>query len=136
IAVVPAWKSGMASGINGTFRQVGMAAGIAAYGAVFQHTIRTHVVHPLAHRAVADANIIAAGGTPSLLAHTPGADRPVLKHLAATSLTSGLADIFLLAGLVALVGVVAAAVLIRERDYLSPEPGTGARSEEVPLAVA
>jgi MFS family permease len=36
IGVVPAARSGIASGINNTFRQVGIATGIAGLGAVFQ----------------------------------------------------------------------------------------------------
>jgi EmrB/QacA subfamily drug resistance transporter len=39
IAVAPISRSGMASGANNTFRQVGIATGIAALGAVFQHDI-------------------------------------------------------------------------------------------------
>ena len=39
IGVVPAERSGMASGINSTFRQVGIATGIAGLGAVFQHSV-------------------------------------------------------------------------------------------------
>jgi EmrB/QacA subfamily drug resistance transporter len=39
IGVVPAARSGMASGANNTARQVGIATGIAALGAVFQHDI-------------------------------------------------------------------------------------------------
>ena len=37
IGVVPPERSGMASGINNTFRQVGIATGIAGLGAIFQH---------------------------------------------------------------------------------------------------
>ena len=39
ISVVPPQKSGMASGINTTFRQVGIATGIAGLGTVFQSQI-------------------------------------------------------------------------------------------------
>ncbi len=39
IGVVPAARSGMASGANSTFRQVGIATGIAALGAIFQHDL-------------------------------------------------------------------------------------------------
>jgi len=39
IGVVPPARSGMASGANATFRQVGIATGIAALGAVFQHEL-------------------------------------------------------------------------------------------------
>ena len=39
IGVVEPRRSGMASGINSTFRQVGVATGIAAWGALFQHEV-------------------------------------------------------------------------------------------------
>ena len=39
IGVVPPERSGMASGANSTFRQVGIATGIAGLGAVFQHDL-------------------------------------------------------------------------------------------------
>src|SRR5213078_5191683 len=35
LSVVPKERSGMASGINDTFRQVGIAVGVAAWGAIF-----------------------------------------------------------------------------------------------------
>src|SRR4051794_35518836 len=44
IGVVEPRRSGMASGINSTFRQVGIATGIAAWGAIFQHVVRTEFV--------------------------------------------------------------------------------------------
>src|ERR1019366_4163073 len=47
VAVVPPERSGMASGINSTFRQVGIATGIAGLGAVFQSDIRTKVTESL-----------------------------------------------------------------------------------------
>ena len=39
IAVVPVEKAGMGSGINTTFRQVGIATGVAALGAIFQSRV-------------------------------------------------------------------------------------------------
>ena len=44
IGVVEPRQAGMASGINSTFRQVGIATGIAAWGAIFQHTVRDEFV--------------------------------------------------------------------------------------------
>ena len=45
IGVVPPHQAGMASGVNSTFRQVGIAAGIAALGSIFtsalQHNLPT-----------------------------------------------------------------------------------------------
>ncbi|MEJ7894045.1 MAG: hypothetical protein WKF94_15550 [Solirubrobacteraceae bacterium] len=39
VGVVKAARAGMASGINATFRQVGIARGIAAWGAIFQSAV-------------------------------------------------------------------------------------------------
>src|SRR5438445_3826525 len=57
VSVVEPRRAGMASGINNTFRQVGIATGIAALGAIFQSRIASNLassgvpvqeVHPLA----------------------------------------------------------------------------------------
>ncbi len=37
VAVLPVERSGLASGINNTFRQLGIAMGIAGFGAIFEH---------------------------------------------------------------------------------------------------
>ena len=42
VAVVPVERSGMASGSNFTFRQLGIATGIAGYGAIFADRIQSH----------------------------------------------------------------------------------------------
>ncbi len=84
IGVVPPQRSGMASGINSTFRQVGIATGIAVLGSIFQSAIERHL-RPLlagtpaaAHaagvaRAVAARRGSAGGERSSRLA--PGAGR-------------------------------------------------------------
>src|SRR5213075_1525102 len=48
IGVVEPRRAGMASGINSTFRQVGIATGIAALGAIFESQVRTHAQSALA----------------------------------------------------------------------------------------
>jgi hypothetical protein len=37
--VLPPERAGLASGINNTFRQFGIAAGIAGLGAIFEHEV-------------------------------------------------------------------------------------------------
>ena len=49
IAVVPVEKSGMGSGINTTFRQVGIATGVAGLGAVFQSRVDSKLAELLPH---------------------------------------------------------------------------------------
>jgi EmrB/QacA subfamily drug resistance transporter len=43
VAVLPVNKSGLASGINNTFRQLGIAVGIAGLGAIFTHNATGHL---------------------------------------------------------------------------------------------
>jgi EmrB/QacA subfamily drug resistance transporter len=50
IGVVPPNRSGMASGANSTFRQVGIATGIAGLGAVFQHDLAHGLALHQSHR--------------------------------------------------------------------------------------
>src|SRR5438874_1202461 len=52
IGVVHHSRSGMASGINNTFRQVGIATGIAGLGAVFQHEVVRDTAASLARAGV------------------------------------------------------------------------------------
>ena len=42
VAVVEPARAGMASGVNATFRQVGVATGIAVLGAIFSHSLGVH----------------------------------------------------------------------------------------------
>ena len=42
ISTVPREQAGAGSGVNATFRQVGIATGIAALGAIFQHQLAAH----------------------------------------------------------------------------------------------
>ena len=90
VGVVPVERSGMASGINNTFRQVGIATGIAGLGAVFQHSI-THGTS-VALRASGQAHEILAtahgrlgtlleSGEVTQIAHSlPSAARSALDH--------------------------------------------------------
>jgi EmrB/QacA subfamily drug resistance transporter len=42
VSVLPVERSGLASGINNTFRQLGIAAGVAALGAIFERHVDGH----------------------------------------------------------------------------------------------
>jgi enoyl-[acyl-carrier-protein] reductase (NADH) len=53
IGVVPPQKAGMASGVNTTFRQIGIAAGIAALGSIFTAAIGSATCKMLAARGAA-----------------------------------------------------------------------------------
>ena len=50
VSVVPYQRSGMASGANSTFRQIGIATGIAALGAIFASEIQIQDARRLEHQ--------------------------------------------------------------------------------------
>jgi EmrB/QacA subfamily drug resistance transporter len=141
VSVVPKEKSGMAAGINDTFRQVGVAVGIAVWGAIF--------VGRGAHRfsELTAGTAVAAGDRPhqlveaassgslhqALQAVPPGA-RSAVAHAAREGFLAGLNEVLLLGGVVCFAGAALALLLVRERD-IEREP-TEPQPRAVPEPVA
>jgi EmrB/QacA subfamily drug resistance transporter len=127
IAVVPPRQAGMGSGINATFRQVGIATGIAALGSIFTGEVRTHVTAGLraAHQsgAHAIATAISSGQTQQAIAGVPPQARATVGALARSSFVAGLNEIFLVAAIVAFTGAFAALALIRSSDFVAQTEG-------------
>ena len=127
IGVVPPQRSGMAAGINNTFRQVGTAAGIAALGAIFENVLTSHLSAqlagtPAAGRARELSHAVAAGGAQRVLSAVPHA----FRHRASTAIhvayTAALNDILLVGAVVAFAGAVLALILVRRRDFVTYSP--------------
>jgi hypothetical protein len=108
----------MASGINNTFRQVGIATGIAVLGAILESRIRSDLAGTVAApfaKAAASGQIAAGLGTPRA------------SQLMANAYISGLNDILLVAAIVAFAGAGLALVLVRQRDFVAVgEPAVAA----------
>jgi EmrB/QacA subfamily drug resistance transporter len=143
VGIVPPWKSGMASGLNNTWRQLGLAVGIAVLGAVFQHVVRDEVKtglkgSPVAAQAEVLGDAIAAGGTADVVARTPAANRPTMQRIAEIGFAEGLQKMFLIGGILAAVGCIAALLFCRQRDmFVLPEGGPpGAAGRAPPNASA
>jgi hypothetical protein len=132
LGVVPPQRSGMASGINNTFRQVGVATGIAALGALFESSISGKLAPrlagtPAAGHASQIAHAVAAGGTQQVLHSVPPAARPQASAAIHVAFASAMNEILLVGGVVALTGALLAMVLVRGRDfatYGAPEPAS------------
>jgi hypothetical protein len=128
VGVVEPARSGMAAGINNTFRQVGIATGIAGLGAIFQ-----------AHVQSKATSLLTASGMPGGQAHTiahkiateqGGGGRGPVAHAARLAFITGLNDILLVASVVAFGGALAGLVLVRSAYYAhgaqTPEPAAAA----------
>jgi EmrB/QacA subfamily drug resistance transporter len=140
IGVVSPDRAGMASGINSTFRQVGIATGIAGFGSLFSDTVRTRIVSLLdgaPHLSARAAHALAAGiaegnGARSGLAALPAQARPAAIHAVRAGFTAGLNDVFLVAAILVFVSSVLTLVLIRGKDF----EASAARSSPTPDVAA
>jgi MFS family permease len=136
VGVVHHTRSGMASGINNTFRQVGIATGVAGLGAVFQHDV-THRTTALLREAAHGPEVLAAighrlgpalvsGDVRTLVPSLGPRAREALDHAYRAGFTSSLTTIMLIGCLVAMSGAVLALVLVRGSDFVSSTEPAGA----------
>jgi EmrB/QacA subfamily drug resistance transporter len=147
IGVVPPERSGMASGINSTFRQVGIATGIAGLGAVFQHVVTSSTVSALhagghAQEVLAAAHghlsTVLGSGSLSAIGHSlSSAGRVALLHSYRIGFAEAFTTIAAIAAGVALLGALAAFVLVRSKDFVASAPAAaGAPEAEAAMSPA
>lgn len=143
VGVVEPEAAGMASGINTTFRQVGIATGVAALGSVFAHNVKTKIVSGLSSVSsvpAASVHRIAAGvsqGSPATALKTlPHAALAPATRVVHAGFVTGLNAILLIGAIVAGVAGVLSLVLIRNRDFTAgaahdkgPSPGDASAAE-------
>jgi EmrB/QacA subfamily drug resistance transporter len=140
ISVVPPERSGMASGANNTFRQVGIATGIAGLGAVFQSQIVSKTVAELGASSTGRAVLvrggaglkgaITGGGVREVSAAIPFAPaRAALLDAYQVAFASTFDHLMLIGVVVAAFGSISAFALVRQRDFVpSYSPGERADS--------
>jgi EmrB/QacA subfamily drug resistance transporter len=131
IAVVPAAKSGMGSGINTTFRQVGIATGVASLGAVFQSQVESKLSSLLPNAPSGLAEAVASGGTRGAAEAAPPGRQAEVAHAAKIAFVSGLNEILLIGGVVAFIGAALGLALVRPKDFVTAPPEAEA-TEPVP----
>jgi EmrB/QacA subfamily drug resistance transporter len=125
IAVVPVHKSGMGSGINTTFRQVGIATGVAALGAVFQSRVDSKLSELLPHAPAGLGEVVASSGSRGVAAlHLPPVVHAKAVHAADAAFVSGFNEIVMIATLLSFVGAALGFALVRSRDFVQPTGGT------------
>jgi EmrB/QacA subfamily drug resistance transporter len=123
VGVVPPERAGMASGINSTFRQVGIATGIALLGTLFSNNVKDEVlarvagVPGLSHSGPRIATAVQSGEIGNVIARLPEHTRLAVAAITRAAFTMGLNRILLVAAAIALVSGVVSLAAIRGRDF-------------------
>jgi hypothetical protein len=125
----------MASGINSTFRQIGIATGIALLGTLFVNrlgsAVRAHVSGtPLAGHAQQITAALRGGQAHQVFHGMSGQQLQQLERTARGSFTTALNEIILVAAVISFVTGVASFALIRAKDFAAQ------RSEDRPQQAA
>ncbi len=142
IGVVTPERAGMASGVNSTFRQIGIATSIGALGSIFtsvlQHDLEQALaVSPALERHAGQiVNAIRQGQSGAAFSSVPPAARAQIEAAVRTSFAHGIDVLLIVTAAVALVGAVASLVLIRSKDFVARDAGPSAQPGDRQLDVA
>ncbi len=111
LAVLPPHRAGVGSAAVNTFRQLGLAVGLAVLGTIFAGRVATVLTGAGVSDPTATANALAGGKAGQV---------PVPAATVHTAFASGLDTVFTVAGVCALVAAVVVAVCVRAAP--APEP--------------
>jgi EmrB/QacA subfamily drug resistance transporter len=143
VSVVPKEQSGMAAGINDTFRQVGVAVGIAALGAVFVGRGADKVAELTAGTSVADGDqprrlieAASSGSADQALAAVPPGSRDLVQDAVNHGFIAGLNEVLVIGAMLSFVGALLALWLIRESEIEREAVEPQLKPEHEPVAEA
>src|SRR4029077_66807 len=117
-----------ASGISSTFRQVGIATGIALLGTLFSSKVHDEVlarvaaVPGLSSRGPQTATAVQSGEIGHVISQLPAPARQAVGVITRTAFTTGLDRILLVAAIVAFVAGVVFPAAIPRKDFSPPPP--------------
>jgi EmrB/QacA subfamily drug resistance transporter len=117
VGVVDPSRAGMAAGINNTFRQVGIATGIAGLGAIFQSLVSSKVTDALASASGGVPRHVRLPPSEVLVQGNPKVLGP-LRGVYLTGYTTALNELLVIAAVVAFAGAAAALLLVRREDFV------------------
>ena len=128
IGVVDAARAGMASGINSTFRQVGIATGTAALGAIFQSRVESKLGELLPNAPPTFSDAVSSGAAQNAIPSLPPQLQAQAADAANQAFVSGLNEILLFGAATALIGGIASWLLVRSRDLVSQPAGASGQT--------
>src|SRR5829696_5745349 len=139
VSVVPNQHSGMAAGINDTFRQVGIAVGIAVWGAILVGRGADKIAELLAGTPAASGErprelleAASSGNLDHALAAVAPQARQLVSNAADQGFLAGLNAVLTLAALLSFAGALLVLWLVREHEIQRPplEPERQPQSDE------
>jgi MFS family permease len=131
LATVDNSRAGMATGAVNTMRQIGVAAGVAVLGALFQHRVSAEMTSQLRGAPVtpgqahALASAAGSGAGTRITAAAPDALRGLLAAAARSSTATGINEILLTGSILAGVAALIALIVIR-REPAATAPALAA----------
>jgi EmrB/QacA subfamily drug resistance transporter len=138
VSVVPKERSGMASGINDTFRQVGVAVGIAAWGAIFLGRGADRLSEVAAGTPVATGDhprvlveAASSGALDPALAALPAGTRGTAATAAREGFLAGFNQVLTLGAGLAFAGALLVLWLVREHEIERAAAGVHAAASTV-----
>jgi len=124
VIILPSSRAGMLTGINNTFRQVGVAAGIAVLGAILEYRVAGTMQSVLAEgppaveeHAAELGEAAASGRVEAAFAAVPPESRTLVLDASRAAFVSALDEIVVVSAVIAFVGAICAFTLIRSSDY-------------------
>ncbi len=109
----------MASGLNSTFRLLGIAIGVAALGALLEHRVEQKLAELLPNAPSGLADIVATGNVEAAAAAAPPGAESQVASAAQAAFVYGLDEIFIAAAVIAFAGAALALALVRQKDITS-----------------
>jgi EmrB/QacA subfamily drug resistance transporter len=137
LAAVDHSRAGMATGTVNTMRQIGVAAGVAVLGALFQHRAADEMSRQLAAAhlpggpATAISDAVGAGAGVRVADHAPAAVQGALAAAARAATASAINEILIVGAVAAAVAAVVALVVVRPAH---PAPAVAQTAPEEALS--
>jgi hypothetical protein len=114
----------MASGVNTTFREIGIATGTAIYGSIFASILRENLGQALAGIPSLERHLhgvvtaVQQGDAARAINSVPGSLRAPLVVAVHASFASALDVLLVISGALALIGAFGSGLLIRRQDFV------------------
>jgi EmrB/QacA subfamily drug resistance transporter len=114
LGTAPVEKSGMASGLNNSFRLLGVAIGVAGLGAIMEERVDASLTDTIGGGSHEVVDLISTGNVDEVIRGAPD-----LAPAIETAFIAGMDTILLVAAAIVWVGAALALLLVRRRDFVA-----------------